>query len=239
MKAMILAAGKGTRLGEITKSIPKALVEIDGKSALHYAAEKCAIYGFNEIIINVHHFADKVEEEVAHLNRSGFSISVSDERDALLETGGGLYKARHFFDKNPFLLVNVDIISSLDFSTLYNFHIHNEAIATLAVRNRSGNRFFLVDENGILRGWRNIATGEEILATQNNQGLAEIAFSGIHIIDPSIFDLMWEGKYTMTDLYLKIAPSHIIRTFRDDSGYWGDIGTPESLNYIRNILSKK
>ena len=156
MKAMILAAGKGTRLGKITKTIPKALVEIDGKTALHYAVEKCSRSGFDDIVINVHHFADMVEEEVAYLNRLGFRISVSDERDGLLETGGGLYKARDFFDTTPFLLINVDIVSSFDFSDLYKYHLHNEAIATLAVRSRKGNRFFLVDENGILKGWRNI-----------------------------------------------------------------------------------
>ncbi|MCU0361802.1 MAG: nucleotidyltransferase family protein [Bacteroidales bacterium] len=236
MKAMILAAGKGTRLGEITQSIPKALVDIDGKTALHYAAEKCTAHGFSDIIVNVHHFASMVEEEVAKLNQIGFNITVSDEREGLLETGGGLYKARWFFGSDPFLLVNVDIVSTIDYSDLYRFHIAKGGIASLAVRHRSGKRYFLTDEQGILRGWRNRATGEEILAGCNPQNLTEIAFSGIHIIDPMIFNHMYDGKYTMTDLYLRLAVSHEIFTYTDDSGYWGDIGTPESLEYIRSLV---
>ena len=110
MKAMIFAAGLGRRLGKITQTIPKALVDINGKTALHIAVERCSSYGFNDIIINVHHFADMVENEVIKLNDMGFRISVSNERDMLLENGGGLYKARSFFDNNPFLLYNVDII---------------------------------------------------------------------------------------------------------------------------------
>src|SRR5674476_246142 len=119
MKAMIFAAGLGKRLGDISEKIPKALVDINGKTALQMAVEKCTQYGFNDIIINVHHFADMVEDEVKKLNRIGFSVSVSDEREMLLENGGGLYKARDFFDTAPFLLYNVDIISDLDLSSLY------------------------------------------------------------------------------------------------------------------------
>jgi N-acetyl-alpha-D-muramate 1-phosphate uridylyltransferase len=104
MKAMIFAAGLGKRLGKITEKIPKALVDINGKTALQIAVEKCSSFGFDDIIINVHHFADMVENEVSRLNKMGFNITVSDERDMLLENGGGLYKARKFFDKNPFLL---------------------------------------------------------------------------------------------------------------------------------------
>ena len=113
-------------LGSITESIPKALVDINGKTALQRAVEKCSAYGFNDIIINVHHFADMVEDEVERLNKMGFRISVSDEREMLLENGGGLYKARSFFDNNPFLLYNVDIISDLDLSALYRFHLEKK-----------------------------------------------------------------------------------------------------------------
>jgi NDP-sugar pyrophosphorylase family protein len=236
MKAMILAAGKGTRLGKITETIPKALVDLDGRTALRYAVEKCSLHGFDDIIINVHHFADMVEEEVRNLNKDGFRVSVSDERDGLLETGGGLYKARDFFDKSPFLVYNVDIVSDLDLSVLYRYHLEKRGIATLAVRNRPGNRFYLVDSNGLIRGWRNNATGEQILTGNGSGDLSEIAFSSMHIVEPEIFKYMHEGKYTMTDLYLKLATDHNIHTYRDDSGYWGDIGTPESLQYIRNLI---
>jgi len=238
VKAMILAAGKGTRLGKITESIPKALVEIDGRSALRYAVEKCTLHGFDDIIINVHHFAGMVEEEVSKLNEMGFRISVSDEREMLLETGGGLFKARDFFDSRPFLVYNVDIVSDLNLTSLYHFHLEKKGLATLAVRKRPGNRFYLVDGNGLIRGWRNNATGEQILTSPDSGNLSEIAFSSMHIVEPEIFNYMHEGKYTMTDLYLKLAGVHNIFTFRDDSGYWGDIGTPESLEYIRNLLNK-
>jgi NDP-sugar pyrophosphorylase family protein len=238
MKAMIFAAGLGKRLGKISATIPKALVDINGKTALQHAVEKCSAHGFDDIIINVHHFADMVEDEVKRLNRHGYSISVSDEREGLLETGGGLYKARDFFNNNPFLIFNVDIISDLDLSALYRYHLIKNGLATLAVRHRPGNRFYLIDKEGIIRGWRNNATGDEILATSISEGLSEIAFSGMHMVEPEIFKFMNEGVYSMTTLYLKLASDHRIYTFLDDSGLWGDIGTPESLEYVRKLLKK-
>jgi N-acetyl-alpha-D-muramate 1-phosphate uridylyltransferase len=238
MKAMILAAGKGTRLGKITESIPKALVDINGKSALQIAAEKCISYGFDDIIINVHHFADLVEEEVIRLRKKGFNISVSDEREELLETGGGLYRAKDFFDMDPFLLYNVDIISDIDLSELYRFHVGKSGLATLAVRNRPGNRFFLVDDSGVLKGWENISTDEQILAGLSSGGVSRIAFLGIHIIEPEIFSYMSEGVYSMTKLYLNLAKDHNIFTFRYDTGFWCDIGSPENLEYIRKKSGK-
>lgn len=239
MKAMIFAAGLGNRLGKITENIPKALVEINGKTALHFAVEKCSFHGFDDIIINVHHFADMVEEEVTRLNNLGFRISVSDEREILLETGGGLYKARKFFDKGQFLVYNVDIITDLDISALYNFHLEKKGLATLAVRQRPGNRFYLVNESGLIRGWRNKSTGEEILCGGSPEELKEIAFSGLHIVEPEIFNYMHKGIYTMTDLYLGLAGKHNLFTFRDDTGFWGDIGNPESLEYVRKSFKRK
>jgi NDP-sugar pyrophosphorylase family protein len=239
MKAMIMAAGKGTRLGKITETLPKALVDLNGKTVLHRAVEKCSSHGFNDIIINVHHFADMVEDEVKKLNKMGFRISVSDEREMLLENGGGLYKARHFFDKEPFLLYNVDIISDFDLSALYRKHLEKKGLATLAVRHRPGKRFLLIDKTGQLRGWRNISTGEEILAGVGNEELSEIAFSSMHIADPEIFNYMHEGIYSMIDLYLKLASEHNIFTLKHDEGYWIDVGTPESLDYVRNLFKNK
>lgn len=239
MKAMIFAAGLGKRLGKITENIPKALVEINGKTALQLAVEKCSAHGFNDIIINVHHFADMVEDEVKRLNKMGFSISVSDEREMLLENGGGLYKAREFFDKTAFLLYNVDIISDLDLTALYRLHLEKKGLATLAVRHRSGKRFLLVDNDGKLRGWRNIATGEQILADATEIMLSEIAFSSMHIVEPDIFNYMNEGIYSMVTLYLKLAKEHNIFTLKHDEGYWIDIGTPESLDYVRKFLFMK
>lgn len=239
MKAMIFAAGLGKRLGRITESIPKALVDINGKTVLQLAVEKCSSYGFDDIIINVHHFADMVEDEVERLNKIGFRVSVSDERDKLLENGGGLYKARDFFGKDPFLLYNVDIISDFNLSSLYRFHVEKKGLATLAVRHRSGKRFLLIDKNGQMRGWRNISTGEEILAGASDEGLSEIAFSSMHIVEPEIFNYMEEGIYSLVTLYLRLADKHKIYTLKHDDGYWVDVGTPESLEFVRDMLLKK
>ena len=238
MKAMIFAAGLGKRLGKITEKTPKALVDINGKTALRIAVEICSKYGFNDIIINVHHFADMVEEEVRRLTEMGYKISVSDEREMLLETGGGLYKTRGFFDKNPFLVYNVDIVSDLDISALYRFHIEKKGLATLAVRNRPGNRVYLVNESGLIRGWRNRSTGDQILTGTTEEKLSEIAFSSMHIVEPEIFIYMEEGVYSLTSLYLKIAGDHKIFTFRHDEGFWADIGTPENLEQVRRYFKK-
>jgi len=235
---MIFAAGLGKRLGKITENIPKALVEINGKTALHLAVEKCSEHGFGDIIINVHHFADMVEDEANRLIKMGFRIMVSDERDGLLETGGGLFKARDFFDTSPFLIYNVDIISDLDLEVLYRYHLEKQGLVTLAVRKRPGKRFYLIDESGLIRGWRNNETGEQILTSTSSEGLTELAFSSMHIVQPEIFNYMNEGIYTMTNLYLRLAKEHNIFTLRCDEGYWVDIGTPESLEYIRKLLKK-
>ena len=238
MKAMILSAGMGKRLGQITQNIPKALVDINGKTALRMAVEKCTAHGFNDIIINVHHFADMVEEEVIRLNSEGYRIAVSDERDMLLETGGGLYKARDFFDDKPFLIYNVDIITDINLTELLRFHIEKSGLATLVVRHRQGKRFYLVDSSGIIRGWCNNSTGEKIFTTDITEGLVELAFSSIHVVEPEIFNYMTGGVYSMTDLYLKLSKEHKICTYLQDEGYWADIGTPENLENIRSLLRR-
>lgn len=235
MKAMIFAAGLGRRLGSITETIPKALVDINGKTALRRAVEKCVSSGFDDIIINVHHFAGLVEDEVERLNSSGFRITVSDERERLLENGGGLYKARDFFDSRPFLLYNVDIVSDFDISSLCRLHTEKKGLATLAVRHRPGKRFLLVDKDGQLRGWRNRETGEQILTVKGDKGLSEIAFSSMHIVEPEIFKYMHDGIYSMVTLYLELAADHNIYTLKHDEGYWVDIGTPEQLELVRKI----
>ncbi|HAM09535.1 MAG TPA: nucleotidyltransferase [Bacteroidales bacterium] len=238
MKAMIFAAGMGKRLGKLTETIPKALVDVNGKTVLQRAVERCSYHGFDDIVINVHHFADMVEEEVNRLNRMGFRISISDEREKLLENGGGLYKAKWFFDKNPFLLYNVDIISDLDLSALYRLHVQKKGLATLAVRNRPGKRYIMIDREDRLRGWKNIETGEEILAgVASSEDLSVIAFSSMHIVEPEIFNYMKEGKYSMIDLYLELAADHEIFTLKHNEGYWVDVGTPESLERVRKLLS--
>jgi len=233
---MIMAAGKGTRLGKITDSIPKVLVDINGQSVLERAVRKCSSHGFDDIIINVHHFAGKVIREADRLGKEGFKITISDESDSLRETGGGLFKARKFFDDSPFLLYNADIMTDLDLSVLYNYHKEKHGLATLAVRNRKGNRYFLVDNEGILSGWCNKATGETIISRKAIEDLTEIAFSGIHIINPEIFNFMTDGIYTMTSVYLNLASEQKIFTLQSDWGFWFDIGTPENLEAARSNI---
>jgi len=238
MKTMILAAGKGTRLGKMTDNIPKVLLEVNGKSLLRLAVENCSAYGFEDIIINVHHLADMVEDEIERLIRDGFKITISDERDMLLETGGGLFRARDFFDANPFLLYNADTITDLDLSVLYRHHLKMKGLATLAVRNREGKRYLLVDKEGLMKGWCNKVTGERIIACEETEDLSEIAFSGRHIIEPEIFNYMSDGVYTMTALYLHLAESHKIFTYREDGGYWVTVGTRDDLENARKFFSK-
>jgi NDP-sugar pyrophosphorylase family protein len=239
MKAMIFAAGLGKRLGNITRDTPKALVDINGKSILRLAVEKVTAFGFEDIIVNIHHHADLVEKEINTLVKEGFRIAVSDERDLLLETGGGLCKAKWFFGDKPFLLYNSDVITDLDLNALFTFHNEKGGLATLAAANRNDNRVFLVNNEGLLFGWRNRSGNEEILSRETSQPLNEISFSGVHIVDPAIFRYMEEGVYSMTALYLQLASEHNIFTFRHDSDFWIDIGTPDKLDEARRRLNER
>ncbi|HHU35416.1 MAG TPA: nucleotidyltransferase family protein [Bacteroidetes bacterium] len=253
MKAMIFAAGLGSRLGKITENIPKALLEVNGKNLLRYGVENCVKAGFGEIIVNVHYQAHLMVKEIESLRAEGYNIEISDETDKLLDTGGGLYKARHFFGEEPFLLYNGDIITDADIGQLYAAHVKKGGIATLLARNRPAVRVFLVDQEGRLAGWRNRTTGEEILVDypwlNSNEGvcgtisafrnrfLEEIAFSCIHMVDPSIFDYMEEGVYSFTPFYLDLAGKRDIFVHKDESGYWFDIGTPEKLVEAKEYFS--
>lgn len=231
MKAMIFAAGLGTRLKPITNDRPKALAEIHGTPILEIVIRRLINYGFDEIIVNVHHFADKVMEFLKSKNNFGINLQISDEQGELLDTGGGLKKASWFFnDSEPFLVHNVDTLTDVDLKDFYNFHRNNNALATLLVRHRAGSRFFLFDETKRLFGWENVITKEKILASDSNSKLEQIAFSCLHIINPSIFKLMDEkGCFSIIDVYLKLAKDHKIMGYVDDKSYWLDIGTPEKL----------
>jgi MurNAc alpha-1-phosphate uridylyltransferase len=237
MKAMIFAAGLGTRLGELTMTKPKALADINGRTMLHLTAEKLVRAGFDDLIVNIHHHPALMMEEIEKLRSQGFMITVSDESDELLDTGGGLKKARQFFSDEPFFCHNVDEFTDLDLRKMYENHIAAGALATLAARHRPGNRFLLVDRNGRMRGWRNKATREEILTIGSARGLTEAGFSGIQVLSPAIFNKMPEGIYSLTSLYLMLARDNLIMTFMHDEGYWFDCGTPENLDKIRKHLA--
>lgn len=231
MKAMIFAAGLGTRLKPITNDRPKALAEIHGVPILEIVIRRLKNYGFKDIIINVHHFPDKVIEFLNSKNNFDINIQISHEHDLLLDTGGGLKKAAWFFDDHkPFLVHNVDTLTNLDLEDYYNFHLRNKALATLLVRHRNGSRFFLFDKNKRLSGWENIHTQEIKIARTNSEPWEQIAFSCLHVIDPAIFNLLTEdGCFSIIDTYLRLAGTHKIMGYVDDNSYWLDIGTPEKL----------
>jgi NDP-sugar pyrophosphorylase family protein len=225
-QAMILAAGLGTRLRPLTGSLPKALVEISGKTLLERAISHLAENGVEEIIINVHHFAEMILQFLKDHDDFGLRIRISDESDELLDTGGGLKKASPLFDPgHPFIVRNVDVLSDMDLSDLVKFHVNENALATLVVRERETSRYLLFDKTQQLVGWTNVSIGE--LKTVRNAGEAphRLAFSGIQVLEPRIFGLLTEtGKFSLTDLYLRLAQTQKIIGYLDNTSKWKDIG---------------
>jgi len=223
---MILAAGLGTRLRPITNTMPKALVKISGHTLLEGAIRHLSDYGVKEIVINVHHFADQVIQYLNQNRNFGLNIIISDERDQLLDTGGGLTKVSWFFTGGkPFFVRNVDIVSDLDLHNMMEQHLKSHALATLAVRNRKTSRYFLFDPDHRLCGWTNLKTGENILSIESKMNLEMLAFSGIQVLSPEIFTLITEeGKFSLTSLYLRLAKDHFIKGFQDRGSIWRDVG---------------
>lgn len=229
MKAMILAAGLGSRLKPWTDKHPKALAVVNGKSLLQRNIEYLHGFGIHQVIVNVHHFADQVIRAIEENNGWGSEITISVESDAVLETGGGLKKAGWFFDDGDFVLMNADVLTDLNLYAMMESHRAQNPLATLATRNRDTSRYFLFDNEETLCGWRNVKTGEEILS-RSVTPLHQLAFSGMHIISPDIFALIKkEGKFSMVDLYLNIASGHIIKSYQDNSSSFIDVGKPESI----------
>jgi NDP-sugar pyrophosphorylase family protein len=238
MKAMILAAGLGTRLRPLTDNTPKALAPIGEETLLSLLIRKLHRAGFNEIIVNVHHFAEQVRSFLNTLQLKEMRIEVSDESDKLLDTGGGLKKASWFFDdEKPFLLHNVDVMSALDLNNLYRTHIQKGPLATLAVSDRESFRYLFFDDEDVLRGWKNTKTDEVKPQGLKEKELHPFAFSGIHIIDPLIFSLTSEeGKFSMIDLYIRLSKIAEIRCYKHKPEKWMDIGTPAALEKANRRL---
>ena len=235
MKAMVMAAGLGTRLGELTADRPKILMDINGKSVLELILESLSAAGIDDVIINLHHHADMIEKVAGEIGaRLKIKIAFSDERNLLLDTGGGLYNARHFFDNEHFLLYNGDILTDLDLAKLLAFNHRTGAAATIATRQREGSRFFLVDRNNRVRGWTNTRTNIDIVTIDEPMDLSPIASMAVNVLSPKIFSYMEEGVYSLTSIILKMAVSELVNTFRYDRGYWIDIGTPEKLKEARS-----
>ena len=231
MKAMIFAAGLGTRLKPITNDRPKAMAEIHGTPLIEIIIRRLINFGFNEIIVNVHHYADMVIDFLKSKNNFGAEIQISDEREALLDTGGGLKKAAWFFnDDKPFLVHNVDTLTDVDLLDYYNYHVKTDALSTVLIRHRPGSRFFLFDQQKQLCGWENVITGERIITSEKKEHLDQIAFSCLHVIDPKIFSMIQEeGCFSIIDVYLRLARTQKIMGYLDDESYWLDVGTPEKL----------
>lgn len=229
-KAMILAAGLGTRLKPWTDHHPKALALVNAKSLLQRNIEYLQQYGISDVIVNVHHFADQIMHAVEQHKGWGSRITISDETSSVLETGGGLKKAAWFFDKGDFVLMNVDVLTDMDLNAMIEFHLHKKSLATLAVSERQTSRYFLFNNDSCLCGWRNVSSGEEKLVKYTTT-LIPKAFSGIHIISPAIFPkIKKDGKFSMVELYLELAEADLIRAFDHSGSKFIDVGKPESVS---------
>ena len=237
---MIFAAGLGTRLKPITDSIPKALVPINGKPLLQLVIEKLKSAGFNEIIINVHHFPDQIIDFLKENNNFGIRIEVSDEQDELLDTGGGIRKAAWFFDDgNPFLVHNVDILSTVDLQELYQQHLRSNSLATLVVSKRDTFRYLLFDDNLRLNGWINEKTGEtKPFNLKKIEWYNRLAFSGIQILSPQVFELMktMEVKFPIMDFYLSNAANQMISCFVPNNFKMLDVGKLDVLDEAEKFV---
>ena len=242
MKAMVLAAGLGTRLGSLTDDRPKALVELAGRTLLEITLTRLRDSGVDHVIINVHHFAEKVIDYLKANRDFGMRIEISHE-DVLLDTGGALEKAGWFFleqgdaSDDPFILHNVDVLSTIDLQRLVAFHAKGQALATLAVQQREASRYLLFDEQLQLCG-RRPAREQKAEVVRPSQRHLELAFSGIHVISPRLLRI-WkeEGAFSIIDAYLRLAGrGERILGFRADEYYWRDLGKPESVTQAEHDL---
>ena len=244
MKAMILAAGLGTRLKPLTDNRPKALVEVAGRTLLEIALARLRAFGVREVIVNVHLFTDMVVEYLKAQDNFGMRIEISRE-EVLLDTGGGLKKAAWFFLEDsdhdePFILHNVDVLSTIDLQRMVQLHIQEKALATLAVQDRETSRYLLFDEQSSLCGRRlgQDETAEIVRASQQAQPLA---FSGIHIISPRLLPMLTEGAvFSIIRSYLRLAGrGEKILAFRADEYYWRDLGKPENVKQATEDVVQK
>lgn len=236
MKALIFAAGLGTRLRPLTNDRPKALVEVAGRPMLEHVVRHLVGYGFRDIVVNVHHFGQQIIDFLEANNGFGANISISDERGELLDTGGGILKARPLLDDGePFLVHNADIMTDLNLAEFYNYHLHHRADATLLVADRKTSRYFVFDADRRLQGWENVTTGETRPAgfAPGDRQL-QLAFGGLHVISPSVFDALGgytdEHKFSITPFYVDQCRNLKIMGYTPDVAYrWFDIGSPEKL----------
>ena len=234
---MIFAAGLGTRFKPWTDKHPKALAIVNGKSLLQRNIEYLQQYGITNVVVNVHHFADQITTALEKNKGWGSHITISDETEMVLETGGGLKKAAPLFTSDTIVVINVDILTDLNLGDLIAFHQRHNPASTLAITNRITSRYFLFDENNTLCGWRNTKTGEEKIARTASEYIPK-AFSGIHVISKKLLSLIQrEGKFSIVDTYLELAPTHIIKGFDHSGSRFIDVGKPESVAQAELLFS--
>ena len=238
---MILAAGLGTRLRPLTDHRPKALVEITGRTLLEITLRRLAAFGIREVIVNAHHFADMVVEYLKENGDFGMRIEISRE-ELLLDTGGGLKKAAWFFEEThePFILHNVDVLSTIDLERMLEFHQKNRALVTLAVQDRETSRYLLFDEHNQLCGRRAGRDRDAEIIRPSAEPKA-LAFSGIHVIAPRFLGMMTEeGVFSIVNSYLRVArQGEKISAFRADAYYWRDLGKPENIMQAANDVERE
>jgi N-acetyl-alpha-D-muramate 1-phosphate uridylyltransferase len=238
MEAMIFAAGLGSRLQDETANKPKALVDVGGKPLIQHAIEKLVNAGATKIVVNVHHFADVLTSFIEN-HHWEIQVQISNESEQLLETGGGLKKAAPFFSaKEAILIYNVDILSNLNLRVLYQSHLNSDALATLVVRNRKTSRYLKFDKDMHLTGWLNKTNGEtKVARPEDFKQSKELAFSGIQVIQPELFEFFpTENRFSITDWYLELAKSKIIKGYFDESDLWMDVGKPAELEAARSLF---
>jgi N-acetyl-alpha-D-muramate 1-phosphate uridylyltransferase len=237
MKAMLFAAGLGTRLKPWTNEHPKALAIVNGKSLLQRNIEYLQAAGIREVVVNVHHFADQIIRAVSENQGWGSTVHISDETDELLDTGGGLLKAAPFFEgEEYFVALNVDILTDLNLSKMIQHHLDMNALATLAVTDRMSNRHFLFDEEQSLVGWRQLEPFSEKIV-KSSQFQIPKAFSGIHVINSSLLGkIRQQGKFSMVDVYLSLANLNFIVGFDHTGTRFLDVGKPGSLQMANDFF---
>ena len=237
MKAMIFSAGLGTRFKPWTDAHPKALALVNGKSLLQRNIEYLQQYGITEVVVNVHHFAEQVREAIDKNNGWGSRIIISDESAEVLETGGGLLKARHLLEGDePFITLNVDILTNLDINKLLAFHQQHKPLISFGVTDRKTSRYFLFDETNRLCGWKNTQTEQQKIAIGKND-LQPKAYSCVVVFEPQVFSLIRErGKFSLTETYLDLAADNLILGFEHSGDKFIDVGKPESVAIAETLF---
>lgn len=238
MKAMIFAAGIGSRLKPLTDDIPKALIPVGGQPMLGALIRRLAKQGVSSFIVNVHHFSAQVIDYLNKEEFKGLKISISDESGKLLDTGGGLFRAAGFFsDGAPFLAYNVDVLCDINVNEMLEHHQAEGNLATLAVSRRNSSRLLLLDGQNYLKGWQDTKTGEVVRVTGAVGKLTPLAFSGIHIIDPAIFAFTRKNKpFPIIELYLRLAENYRIGVYIHEPYNWVDMGSADGLKKAEQLL---